>query len=324
MQKKLRILSGIQPSGILHLGNYFGAMKQFVDLQDNNESFIFIANFHAMTTIKNPEELKRNTLEVAISYLSTGLDTKYVNLFKQSDIPEVCELTWYLSTLTPMGLLERCHSYKDKIAKGISPDHGLFAYPVLMASDILIYKSDIVPVGKDQKQHVEVARDIAIKFNNTYKQVFKIPELSIKEDTSVVPGVDGQKMSKSYDNYISPFWTEKEIKKKVMQIVTDSTPVEAPKNPDKCNVFALYKLMATKDELDHLRNKYLNGGFGYGDAKKLLLEKTLDYFKNIRIKYFELKNDLGYVEKVLKDGSLKARDEATKTLKEVRDACGII
>ncbi|HOV15580.1 MAG TPA: tryptophan--tRNA ligase, partial [Spirochaetota bacterium] len=238
----MRILSGIQPSGILHLGNYFGAMKQFVDLQDNNESFIFIANYHAMTSVKDPVELKNNTLEVAISYLATGLNTDCVNLFKQSDVPEVCELSWYLSTLTPMGLLERCHSYKDKIAKGISPDHGLFAYPVLMASDILIYKSDIVPVGKDQKQHVEVARDIAIKFNNTYKPVLKIPELSIKEDTAIIPGIDGQKMSKSYDNYISPFWEEKEIKKKVMQIVTDSTPVEASKDPDKCNVFALYKL----------------------------------------------------------------------------------
>jgi len=324
MQKKLRILSGIQPSGILHLGNYFGAMKQFVDLQDNNESFIFIANYHAMTSVKDPVELKNNTLEVAISYLATGLNTDCVNLFKQSDVPEVCELSWYLSTLTPMGLLERCHSYKDKIAKGISPDHGLFAYPVLMASDILIYKSDIVPVGKDQKQHVEVARDIAIKFNNTYKPVLKIPELSIKEDTAIIPGIDGQKMSKSYDNYISPFWEEKEIKKKVMQIVTDSTPVEASKDPDKCNVFALYKLMATKDEVESLRTRYISGGFGYGDAKKLLLGRVLDYFKVIREKYFQLKKDVGYVEKVLKEGGEKARNEAVKTLKEVRDACGII
>ncbi|HPO50091.1 MAG TPA: tryptophan--tRNA ligase, partial [Spirochaetota bacterium] len=267
MDKKLRILSGIQPSGILHLGNYFGAMKQFVDLQENNESFIFIANFHAMTTIKNPQELRNNTLEVATSYLATGLDTSKVNLFKQSDVPEVCELSWYLSTLTPMGLLERCHSYKDKIAKGIAPDHGLFAYPVLMAADILIYKSDLVPVGKDQKQHVEVARDLAMKFNSVYKSVLKIPEPRIQDETAVVPGIDGQKMSKSYDNYISPFWEEKDIKKKVMQIVTDSTPVEGSKDPEKCSVFTLYKLMATKDEIEIMRNKYLSGGFGYGDAK---------------------------------------------------------
>lgn len=324
MSKKLRVLSGIQPSGILHIGNYFGAMKQFVELQDNNESYIFIANFHAMTTIKNPQELRNNTLEVAVSYLATGLNVENVNLFKQSDVPEVCELSWYLSTLTPMGLLERCHSYKDKIAKGISPDHGLFAYPVLMASDILIYKSDIVPVGKDQKQHVEVARDLAIKFNNTYKSILKVPELSIQESTAVVPGIDGQKMSKSYDNYISPFWEEKDIKKKVMQIVTDSTPVDQSKDPDKCNVFALYRLMASKEEIEIMRKKYISGGFGYGDAKKELLGKILDYFKDIRIKYFQLKKDMGYVEKILKAGGEKAREEAVRTVKEVREACGII
>lgn len=199
---KKRILSGIQPSGMLHIGNYFGAMKQYLELQDDNESYIFIANYHALTSIKDKIELKNNALEVAISYLAIGLDPDKVNLFKQSDIPEVCELSWILSTITPMGLLERCHSYKDKIAKGISPDHGLFAYPVLMAADILIYKSDIVPVGRDQKQHVEVARDIAIKFNNTFGEVLKVPEVRMKDETAVVPGIDGQKMSKSYDNYI--------------------------------------------------------------------------------------------------------------------------
>ena len=187
---------------MLHIGNYFGAMKQYLELQDDNESYIFIANYHALTSIKDKIELKNNALEVAISYLAIGLDPDKVNLFKQSDIPEVCELSWILSTITPMGLLERCHSYKDKIAKGISPDHGLFAYPVLMAADILIYKSDIVPVGRDQKQHVEVARDIAIKFNNTFGEVLKVPEVRMKDETAVVPGIDGQKMSKSYDNYI--------------------------------------------------------------------------------------------------------------------------
>ncbi|OHD21429.1 MAG: tryptophan--tRNA ligase [Spirochaetes bacterium GWD1_27_9] len=324
MNKKLRVLSGIQPSGILHIGNYFGAMKQFVELQEENESFIFIADFHALTSVRDPNELRKNTLEVAINYLAVGLDPKKVFLFKQSDVPEVCELSWYLSTITPMGLLERCHSYKDKIAKGIAADHGLFAYPVLMAADILIYKSDIVPVGKDQKQHVEVARDIAIKFNNIYnKEVLKVPDIRIKDETSVVPGIDGQKMSKSYNNYISPFWDEKEIKKTIMRVVTDSTPVESPKDPDKCNVFALYKLMASKEDIEIMRNKYLNGGYGYGDAKKELLAKTLDYFAPIRKRYVELKNDIGFVEKILKEGAEKARSEAINTIEEVRKTVGI-
>lgn len=321
---KLRVLSGIQPSGRLHLGNYFGAMKQFVDLQDDNESFIFIANYHALTTIKNPDFLREMTLEVATCYLAIGLDPNKVALFKQSDIKRINDFSWILSTLTPLGLLERCHSYKDKIGKGISPDHGLFAYPVLMAADILIYKSDIVPVGKDQKQHVEVARDIAIKFNNTYGEILKLPDLKIMENTAVVPGIDGQKMSKSYNNTISPFDDEKEIKKQVMKIVTDSTPVESSKNPDKCNVFALYKLMATKDEIETMRNKYLNGGFGYGDAKKILLERILDYFSEIRKKYFEFKKDQSYVLEVLKKGAEKANEIANKTMDEVFKAVGII
>ncbi len=322
--KKLRVLSGIQPSGKLHLGNYFGAMKQFVDLQDENESFIFIANYHAMTTIKDPNFLREMTLEVATCYLAIGLDPNKVALFKQSDITRINDFSWILSTLTPMGLLERCHSYKDKIAKGISPDHGLFAYPVLMAADILIYKSDIVPVGKDQKQHVEVARDIAIKFNNTYGEILKLPDIKIMENTAVVPGIDGQKMSKSYNNTISPFDDEKEIKKQVMRIVTDSTPVDAPKNPDKCNVFSLYKLMATEEEIELMRNKYLNGGFGYGDAKKILFEKILDYFLEIRKRYFEFKRDPSYVLDVLKKGAEKANEIANQTMEEVLKAVGII
>ncbi len=319
----MRILSGIQPSGILHLGNYFGAMKQFVDLQDANESFIFIANYHAMNTIKEPKVLRENTLEVAISYLSVGLDPKKVAIFRQSDIREVCELTWILGTLTPMGLLERAHSYKDKIAKGFSPDLGLFAYPVLMASDILIYQSDVVPVGKDQKQHVEIARDIAIKFNNTYGETFKLPNPKIEDSTAIIPGIDGQKMSKSYNNFISPFWSEGEIKKQVMRIVTDSTPVEEPKDPDKCNVYNIYKLLATKSEIDDIRAKYTNGGFGYGDAKKMLLAKILDYFAPIRKRYFELKNDLGTVEAVLKDGAERASLLANKTMESVRKNVGL-
>ncbi len=320
---KKRILSGIQPSGMLHIGNYFGAMKQYLELQEENESFIFIANYHAMTTIKDKNELKNNSINVAMHYLAIGLDPDKVNLFKQSDIPEVCELTWILSTITPMGLLERCHSYKDKTAKGIAPDHGLFAYPVLMASDILIYKSDIVPVGKDQKQHVEVARDIAIKFNNTFGNILKIPDVRIQDSTAVVPGIDGEKMSKSYNNYISLFEDEKTIKKQIMKIVTDTTPLEAPKNPDKCNVFALYKLFANMDEIDIMKNKYLKGGYGYGDAKKELLSKFLEYFTDARKKYNELCNNLDYVESVLKKGSEKAKEVASNTIKEVREAVGL-
>jgi tryptophanyl-tRNA synthetase len=320
---KKRVLSGIQPSGILHLGNYFGAMKQFVELQKDYESYIFIANYHAMTTLKDPALFKSNTEHVALSYLSIGLDPDNVNLFVQSDIPEVCELTWLLSTITPMGLLERCHSFKDKTAKGIAADLGLFSYPVLMASDILIYQSDIVPVGRDQKQHVEVARDLAIKFNHMFSPVFTVPDIRMNEKTAVVPGIDGQKMSKSYNNFISPFWEDNEIKKTVMRIVTDSKPVEAPKDPDTCHIFALYKLMATPDEEKDLRTRYQNGGLGYGDAKKILLEKIYDYFKEIRTRYRELQSDRQRVRNILKTGADKARSVASDTLKKVRKAVGI-
>ncbi|MBQ3922393.1 MAG: tryptophan--tRNA ligase [Spirochaetales bacterium] len=320
---KKRLLSGIQPSGLLHLGNYFGAMKQFTDLQNEYESFVFIANYHAMTTVKDPNVLRANTMEVATIYLSIGLDPKKVHLFKQSDVRHVNDLAWVLSTLTPMGLLERCHSYKDKLAKGIAADHGLFAYPVLMASDILIYKSDIVPVGKDQKQHVEVARDIAIKFNNMYGDILTVPDFRTQETTAIVPGIDGQKMSKSYDNTISPFDDEKTIKKQVMKIVTDATPLEEPKDPDKCNVFALYKLMATPEEIEKMRQNYLGGGYGYGNAKKELLAKILEYFGDIRTKYFDLKKNQDYVAQVLKDGAAKANEIADQTMDEVFKAVGI-
>lgn len=318
-----RVLSGIQPSGVLHLGNYFGAIKQFVELQDACESYIFIANYHALTTMRDSKLLRDNTLDIALHYLAFGLDPEKAVLFRQSDVPEVCELSWILSTLTPMGLLERCHSYKDKIAKGFSPEHGLFAYPVLMAADILIYQSDIVPVGKDQKQHVEVARDLAIKFNNLYGEVFKLPEEQIKKSTATVPGIDGQKMSKSYDNCITMFDSNKDLKKKVMSIVTNSTPLEEPKDPEACNVYTLYKLFASDEEIETMAANYRNGGYGYGHAKKELLTKMLDYFAPARARYEELKADLSYVEKVLKEGALKARTEAEKTMKEVRKAVGL-
>jgi tryptophanyl-tRNA synthetase len=321
--EKKRILSGIQPSGMLHIGNYFGAMKQYLELQDKNESFIFIANYHAMNTIKDKSILKENTINVAMHYLAIGLDPDKVFLFKQSDIPEVCELSWILSTITPMGLLERCHSYKDKIAKGIPANHGVFAYPVLMASDILIYKSDIVPVGKDQKQHVEVARDISLKFNNTYGNILKIPDVRIQGSTAVVPGIDGEKMSKSYNNFIPLFENENIIKKQIMRIVTDTTPLEAPKDPKKCNIFALYKLFANNKEIDIMKDRYLKGGYGYGDAKKELLAKFLDYFADARNKYEDLSKNLDFVESVLKKGAEKAREIATQTIKEVREATGL-
>ena len=245
----MRVLSGIQPTGEFHVGNYFGAMKQYVDLQDDdNEGYYFIANYHALTTIQDADELRRLTADVAMNFLAFGIDPERSVLFRQSDVPQVTELTWLLSCITPMGLLERCHAYKDKVSQGLSADHGLFAYPVLMAADILIYDSNLVPVGQDQKQHVEVTRDLAIRFNQTFGETLVVPEPYILRNVAVVPGVDGRKMSKSYDNMIPVFATDKAIKKRVMGIVTDSTPVQEPKDPDECNVYALYKLFATEDQ----------------------------------------------------------------------------
>ncbi len=318
------ILSGIQPSGVIHLGNYFGAMKQYVDLQDTSINYFFIANFHALTTLRNSFELQNNTMDIARHYLAIGLDPDKCALFLQSDVPEVCELSWYLSIITPLGLLERCHSYKDKLAKGFSPEHGLFAYPILMAADILMYEPDFVPVGRDQKQHVEVARDIAIKFNNTFGTIMKVPEVMIKESTAVVPGIDGQKMSKSYGNFISFLSDEKVIKKQVMSIVTSSTGVEEPKDPAQCTVFALYKLFAQPDEIILLQDRYLKGGLGYGEAKKLLLAKLLDYFAESRVRYNQLKADDQYVKDVLKKGADKARAQADRFMSRVRNAVGIV
>jgi tryptophanyl-tRNA synthetase len=324
MGDKKRVLSGIQPSGLLHLGNYFGAMQQYLEMQnEGNECYFFIANYHAMTTVQDPAMLRGNTLDVALKYLAIGLDPEKAILFRQSDIPEVCELTWILSTITPMGLLERCHSFKDKTARGIAASHALFSYPVLMAADILMYKSDIVPVGKDQKQHVEVTRDIAIKFNNTFGEILTVPDIRLQEMTQVVPGIDGQKMSKSYDNIINPFDSEKALKKQVMSIVTDSTPLEEPKDPDTCNVFALYKLFAEESEVATMRNNYVSGGYGYGHAKKELLARIMEHFGEARKRYEELQGDIEYVEKILKDGAEKARDTASGTMKEVLTATGL-
>lgn len=319
----MRVLSGIQPSGRLHIGNYFGAMRQHLQLQAEHECFYFICDYHALTSSPDPQQLRQYTLSATMDYLALGLDTEKTVFWRQSDVPEVTELAWILSCVTPMGLLQRCTSYKDKVAQGLSPNHGLFAYPVLQAADILIFNSNLVPVGADQKQHIEVTRDIAGYFNNTYGEIFTLPEEYILESVAVVPGIDGRKMSKSYDNAIEIFEPQKSVQKKIMRIVTDSTPVEAPKDPDKCNVFALLKLVASPDELAEWESKYRNGGTGYGETKKRLAELIIEYFEPFRQKRAELENNIDYVKQVLAKGAERAKAVASKTLDKVRKAVGL-
>jgi len=319
----LRVLSGIQPSGRLHIGNYFGAMRQHLQLQAEHSCFYFIADYHALTSNPSPDDVAGHTLDVAMDYIALGLDTDKTVFWRQSDVPEVTELTWLLSCVTPMGLLQRCTSYKDKVAQGLSPNHGLFAYPVLQAADILIYNSNLVPVGADQKQHIEVTRDIAIRFNNTYGEIFTLPEEHIIESVAIVPGVDGRKMSKSYGNTIEIFEPANSMKKKIMRIVTDSTPVEDPKDPDKCNVFALLKLVAPSDELAEWESKYRSGGLGYGQVKKRLAELMMDYFEPFRQRRAELGNNVDYVKEVLAKGADRAKAEACQTLEKARRAVGL-
>jgi len=319
----MRILSGIQPSGRLHIGNYFGMMRPAIELQDKGDAFYFVANYHALTTVTDGELLRQATLDVALDFLACGLDPEKATFFRQSDVPEVTELAWLLSVVTPMGLLERCHSFKDKTARGVVSNHGLFAYPVLMAADILAYQSNIVPVGKDQKQHVEVTRDIATKFNNLYGEIFVMPEPSIREAVAVVPGIDGKKMSKSYDNHLEMFGNEKELGKRVMRIVTDSTPMEDAKNPDECTVFELFSLFASNDEQEAMAGRYREGGYGYGSAKKLLLEKVGEFFEPMRKRREELEKNVDYVEEVLKKGAEAARMDARATLDRARTAVGL-
>jgi len=319
----LRVLSGIQPSGSLHIGNYFGAMRQHIQLQSEHDCFYFIADYHALTSNPTPAEVSKHTLDVTMDYLALGLDTEKTVFWRQSDVPEVTELTWLLSCVTPMGLLQRCTSYKDKVAQGLSPNHGLFAYPVLQAADILIYNSDLVPVGADQKQHIEITRDIAIRFNSTYDKIFTVPSEHIIESVAVVPGIDGQKMSKSYGNTIEIFEPENSLNKKVMRIVTDSTPVDEPKDPDKCNVFALLKLVASSEELAEWEKRYRGVGMGYGEAKKRLIELLMDYFKPFREKRTELESNIDYVKKVLADGAERAQAVASQTLAQARKAVGL-
>jgi len=320
-----RILSGVQPSGNPHLGNYFGAMKHHIAMQNEYESFIFIADYHALTTVKDPEKMKTSTLHLVLDYLALGLDPEKTVFFKQSDIYEHTQLKWILDCVTPHGLLERAHAWKDALEKGKKePTAGLFGYPVLMAADILLYSPDLVPVGKDQKQHVEIARDIAIKFNSTFGETFKLPEPYIPEESATIKGTDGQKMSKSYGNVIEIFADDKELKKQVMSIQTDSTPLEKPKNTDNCNVFYLYTLFANENEVKELKKKYEAGGFGYGDAKKALLEKLIEFFGPYRKKRIELANNLDYINKVLKDGAKKAKEESEKMMEKVRKAVGYV
>ncbi len=318
-----RVLSGIQPSGQLHIGNYFGMMKTMIDYMEHADLYVFIVDLHALTSVQDKERLSQGTLEAAADFLALGLDPERCTFWVQSDIPEVCELMWILSTQTPMGLLERCHSYKDKVAKGIHANHGLFAYPVLMAADILLFQSDIVPVGKDQKQHLEVARDIAIKFNNTFGETFNIPEPAISETTAIVPGVDGMKMSKSYGNTIPIFLDDKPLRKRVMSIQTDSTPVEDPKDPDTCNLYALLKLFAQPDRLQEIRNLYINGGAAYGYIKQELFELIRDYFTDAREKKKEYLQNQDYLKEILHKGAAKARAKANITLEQVRDRVGL-
>jgi tryptophanyl-tRNA synthetase len=320
----MRILSGIQPSGALHLGNYFGMMKPAIELQDRGEAFYFIANYHSMTSLFEAEQRRKNTQDVALDFLACGLDPVKSVFFRQSDVPEVTELTWLLTTVTPMGLLERATSYKDKVAKGISPHHGLFAYPVLMAADILIYDSNLVPVGRDQKQHVEMTRDIAVKFNETYGPTFVIPESQIREEAALVPGIDGQKMSKSYGNTIEIFGDEKTTRKKIMGIVMDSrTPQEPKPDAEKNLALQLLKLVAPAGVAGDYEARLRAGGLGYGDLKKALFEHYWDYFAAPRAKRAALAANLPYVRQVLREGAEKARKLAQTVLQRAKENCGL-
>ncbi len=319
----MRILSGIQPSGVLHIGNYFGMMRPAIALQAEGEALYFIADYHALTSLRDPQALRANSRRVALDFLACGLDPERATLFRHSGVPQVTELAWILSTVAPMGLLERATSYKDKLARGMAATVGLFNYPVLMAADILIYDSDIVPVGKDQKQHIEMTRDLAVKMNETFGHVFKLPEPRIQAATQTVPGIDGQKMSKSYGNNIDIFGDEKETRKRVMSIVTDSTPVDASKDPANSTIFKLYSLVASKDEIAEMRERFVKGGTGYGDFKKQLFEKLWEYFAPMRKRRQEILKHKTYIDDVLTRGANRANEIASQVMDRVRKAVGL-
>ncbi len=318
-----RAISGIQPSGKLHIGNYFGMMKPAIEMQKEYETFLFVADYHALTTVQDPKILKSLTKDAVLDFLACGINPEYTCLYRQSDVPQVHELSWFLSVLTPMGLLERCHSYKDKVAKGLDATHGLFSYPILMAADILSIEASFVPVGKDQKQHVEVTRDLATKFNHIFGEVFQLPNPLINDHVASISGIDGQKMSKSYNNTIEIFEDEKVLKKKIMKIVTDSKNLEDQKNPDECNIFSLYKLFANDVEQKELAKTYLAGGMGYGFAKNELFQKVSKYFESIREKRIALETDDDYIEDILKNGAKKVSVIADNVLNNVKSAIGL-
>lgn len=317
------LLSGIQPSGKPHIGNYFGAMKQFVDMQDTHESYILIVDYHALTTIHDAETLSQNIFDLTADYLAVGLDPEKVALYRQSDVPEVTELMWILSTLITVPYLQRAHAYKDKVARGIEPTAGLFNYPVLMAADILLPRAELVPVGQDQKQHIEITRDIAEKFNATYGETFPLPEEYIQESVAVVPGIDGQKMSKSYGNHIPLFAEQDELEKLVMSIVTDSAPVDEPKDPEKDVAYALHKLFTPQEQLLEVREGYEKGGLSYADSKKILLQNMNSYLEPLREKRAKLLENPEIIHETLEKGAQKARKRTEQTIDEVRKKVGL-
>ncbi|MFQ6615763.1 MAG: tryptophan--tRNA ligase [Fidelibacterota bacterium] len=321
--KRKRVLSGIQPSGHLHLGNYFGMMQRMIEYQKDNELFTFLVNYHALTTVTDKERLRKNTLEAASDFLALGLDPKKSVFWVQSDVPEVTELTWLLGNVTNVGLLERAHSYKDKIARGARPSHGLFSYPVLMAADILLFGGEMVPVGKDQKQHIEMSRDIALRFNATYGETFIVPEPLIEETRAVIPGTDGQKMSKSYGNTIEIFCEKDDLAEKVMGIVTDPTPVDQPKDPEGNVLFQIYSLFLDESGAEELRVRFLEPGLKYSQVKRDLIEVIWDFFESYREARRALWEDREKVVDVLKDGAEKARGVAQGFLKKARENVGL-
>jgi tryptophanyl-tRNA synthetase len=319
----MRVLSGIQPSGPLHIGNYLGAIRQYLALQRDHDAYYFVANYHALTSVRDAATLRAYTTDVIVTLLALGVDPERVTLFVQSDVPETTQLAWLLTTVTPMGWLEKSVSFKDKVQQGIPADHGLFAYPVLQAADILLYDADTVPVGQDQKQHLEITRDIAERFNNTYGETFKLPDPYILPTVAVVPGIDGRKMSKSYGNTIDVFDDPKTILKKCKKIVTDSTPVEAPKDPDKDNLFQLFKLFAPADEVANVERRYRQGGIGYGEVKTSLAAHLSDHFAEARERRAELLAHPVRIEEVRRNGAEKARKTARIVLDRARAACGV-
>jgi tryptophanyl-tRNA synthetase len=320
----MKILSGIQPTGRFHWGNYFGAIRQYIALQGHEQSFYFIADLHALTTVREPAMLRQNVKDAALDLLALGLDPLKATLFRQSDVPETTELTWLLMTITQMHLLEKCHAFKDKKAKGIAADAGLFTYPVLMAADILIYDSTTVPVGADQVQHVEVTRDLAQRFNTMYGECLHPPDAYVLDDSAKVPGTDGEKMSKSYNNTIPIFETPKKLRKLIMSIKTDSTPMESPKNPDTCSVFELYKLFATLEEQNALSERYRAGGMGYGEAKETLYQAAMTHFSGAHERRIQLESTPDVVDDILREGAHRARSKAQQVLERVRSACGLL